>query len=90
MRKHSRMNCIRSNASEIISGTEDVVLDRGPTSLQLRSFSDSLDEQIPRDGPVAESLRTEVPRDREAERRVATLKHEWVVLFADADHLSKM
>lgn len=65
--------------------TEDI----GPSSSLIRAFSDKTGEQAPA-ATLIRSLGSKVQRDRAEERRIETLRREWPLLFADADHLAQM
>ena len=87
------MSVVHASALRALSrasrGVEIAGLDPGPSSLQVRGFSDALDNEG-EDNSVVQGLKVKVQRDRKAEQRLAVLKHEWVSLFADADHLCEM
>lgn len=63
--------------------------DPGPSTSLIRAFSDKTGEQAPA-STLIRSLGSKVQRDRAEEQHIETLRYEWPLLFADADHLAQM
>lgn len=63
--------------------------DPGPSTKLVRSFSDELTLEDPKDY-LARGLAAKVKQDREQEQRLVILRNEWQLLFRDAQQLAHM
>jgi hypothetical protein len=63
--------------------------DPGPSTKLVRSFSDDLASENPKDSLVR-GLAAKVSHDREKEQRLIILRNEWQWLFRDARQLAQM
>ncbi|ETI28431.1 hypothetical protein G647_00880 [Cladophialophora carrionii CBS 160.54] len=63
--------------------------DPGPSSKLVRTFSDQLTREAPKDSLVR-GLATKVGHDREQEQRLIALRDEWQWLFRDARQLAQI
>lgn len=60
-----------------------------PSTGIVRSFSDDW-KQREADHLLSQGLSIKVESDRRKEERLSALRREWILLFADADHLAQL